>query len=103
MAAELPVVCSPVGKNVEIVVDGETGFFASTEDEWVERLDALVTSASQRAAMGRAGRQRVEERYSLERAGHEMARWFKAMVQEDALPEEGSVTPVAARDLVEAR
>jgi len=56
MAAGLPVVCSPVGHNLEVVEDGVTGFFASSTDEWRARLVQLVEDSDLRSAMGRAGR-----------------------------------------------
>jgi glycosyltransferase involved in cell wall biosynthesis len=82
MAAGLPVVCSPVGKNKEIVEDGVTGYWAGSEDEWVDRLDALIRSRELREKMGHAGREKVVERYSLRRAGPEMSAWLKSLALE---------------------
>lgn len=67
MAAGLPTVASPVGVNAEITIPGETGFLARTGEEWASALDALVRSPSLRSTMGRAGRRRCEEHYSLSR------------------------------------
>lgn len=64
MAAGLPVVASPVGMNSEVVVEGETGFLASTTQEWADAIVALVEDAELRERMGRAGRERYEARYS---------------------------------------
>jgi glycosyltransferase involved in cell wall biosynthesis len=64
MGLAIPTVCSPVGVNSEIVRDGENGFLAATEDEWVEKLTLLLRSADLRERLGRAGRATVEERYS---------------------------------------
>jgi glycosyltransferase involved in cell wall biosynthesis len=65
MAMELPVVTSPVGVNTEIISDGANGYLADTEDEWFERLAALVESAETRSAIGRAARETVVSRYSV--------------------------------------
>jgi glycosyltransferase involved in cell wall biosynthesis len=65
MAVGLPVVCSPVGINAEIVTDGVEGFWARGEEEWVARLSQLVADAGLRAAMGRRARQKVAASYSL--------------------------------------
>jgi glycosyltransferase involved in cell wall biosynthesis len=62
---ELPVVTSPVGVNVEIISNGENGYLASTDDEWFERLSALIDSAEARRAVGRAGRDTVVSGYSV--------------------------------------
>jgi glycosyltransferase involved in cell wall biosynthesis len=64
MALGIPTVCSPVGVNTEIIQDGENGFIASSEDEWVEKLGRLVHSAELRRQLGRAGRRTVEAKYS---------------------------------------
>jgi glycosyltransferase involved in cell wall biosynthesis len=65
MALELPTIMSPVGVNSEIITDGVNGFLASTEDEWVEKLSALISSAELRSRVGKAARQTVEEKYSV--------------------------------------
>ncbi len=64
-AAFLPVVCSPVGANLEVVEEGVNGCFAREEKEWWEGLKLLLGSAGVREEMGRAGRKLVEEKYSL--------------------------------------
>jgi hypothetical protein len=68
MATGLPVVCSPVGANKEILQGGITGFFATSDDEWQRNLSMLIENPALRARMGAAGRQRVEDRYSLQQS-----------------------------------
>jgi glycosyltransferase involved in cell wall biosynthesis len=65
MAMGLPVVTSPVGVNTTIITDGTNGYLARTEDEWFERLAALVESPETRASVGRAARETVVRRYSV--------------------------------------
>lgn len=65
MATGIPVVASPVGALAQIVVDGETGFLAASERDWVEHLDRLGRDVQLRRRLGAAGRRRVEERYSV--------------------------------------
>jgi glycosyltransferase involved in cell wall biosynthesis len=65
MACGVPVVASAVGVNREIVQDGVNGFLASSEDEWVEKIDALLSDPALRARFAEAGRRTVEERYSV--------------------------------------
>ena len=64
MALGTPVICSPVGVNTDIIQDSENGYLANGEDEWLEKLGALIRSAELRRRMGLAGRATVEERYS---------------------------------------
>jgi glycosyltransferase involved in cell wall biosynthesis len=64
MALGIPTVCSPVGVNTEIIQDGKNGFIADTEEEWVEKLGALIRSRELRDRLGMAGRATVEQTYS---------------------------------------
>jgi glycosyltransferase involved in cell wall biosynthesis len=73
MACGIPVVASPVGVNAEIVTDGLNGFIADSTDTWASSLSVLARDAQLRNAMGKAGRERVEERYSLQRTAPELA------------------------------
>ncbi len=67
MAAGLPVIASPVGANAEIVTSN-CGILATSSLEWVEAIVQLAGDCAIRAAMGAAGRRRVEEKYSTTRA-----------------------------------
>lgn len=62
----IPVVCTPVGVNRDIVEDGVNGFWARDEDEWQNRLLTLIREEDLRRTMGRSGREKVEKEYSLE-------------------------------------
>ena len=65
-AVSLPVVCSAVGVNREIVSEGVNGYFADTPQEWLDRLMRMLSSQEMRIRMGKAGREKVEKEYSLE-------------------------------------
>src|SRR5262249_30394047 len=65
MAAGLPVVASPVGATSEVVDDGVTGFLPNGPAAWEDRLRALAGDVELRSTMGRAGRARVGERFSV--------------------------------------
>ena len=65
MAAALPCVASPVGANREAVIDGVTGFHATSDAEWEERLERLIVSAELRRAQGAKGLEHVRARYSM--------------------------------------
>ncbi|HEX6162957.1 MAG TPA: glycosyltransferase, partial [Vicinamibacterales bacterium] len=65
MACAVPTVASPVGVNNQIIEDGTSGLLANTEAEWRDRLRMLITDAEARRRIGRAGRARIEEQYSL--------------------------------------
>jgi glycosyltransferase involved in cell wall biosynthesis len=65
MALGIPAVVSPVGVNKDIIEDGRTGLFASTEAEWASSLERLISDEKFRHTVGEAGRRTVEERYSV--------------------------------------
>lgn len=64
MSVAVPAVVSPVGVNCTMVREGENGFFAATEDEWVAKLCALA-DPDLRRRVGMAGRRTAEESLSL--------------------------------------
>lgn len=57
MAGGIPGVISPVGVNKQVLEEGVTGFFASSTQEWVIKLSALIEDAVLRRRMGDAARQ----------------------------------------------
>lgn len=65
MACGVPAVASPVGANVGILRDGETGLFAGPLEAWTVALRCLASDAALRLAAGNAGRARIEAEYSL--------------------------------------
>jgi len=73
MACGLPVTASPVGVNCEIVEHGLTGYLAGTVAEWLRALGRLRRQPQLREELGRAGRRRVENDYSLEIAAPRLA------------------------------
>jgi glycosyltransferase involved in cell wall biosynthesis len=60
------VVCTPVGVNRDLVEDGMNGFYATTPDEWEEKLSLLIENSELREQMGREGRRRVFEKYTFQ-------------------------------------
>lgn len=66
MACGLPVVASPVGVNATIVRDGETGLLATDQAQWRAALTRLIDDPALHAAMGKAGRARAVDAYSLQ-------------------------------------
>ncbi len=72
MAAGVPVVASPVGVNCEIIRDGENGFLASSEADWLMALRRLLSDALLRQQVGQQGRRTVVERYSVAAHGERL-------------------------------
>ena len=79
-AAGLPVVCSPVGANLEIVAEGETGLFARDAAEWEDRMAALLGDPGRGTALGERGRRVVRERYEASGIGDRLAALLRSAV-----------------------
>jgi glycosyltransferase involved in cell wall biosynthesis len=66
MSIEIPTIMSPVGVNTEIINDGENGFLATSDEEWINKLSALIESKTLREKIGKAGRDTVVNKFSVE-------------------------------------
>ncbi|HWU39121.1 MAG TPA: glycosyltransferase family 4 protein [Candidatus Acidoferrum sp.] len=62
MACAVPSVATPIGGNVEALVDGETGYFVPAQDEVAlhDRLRQLYLAPAERNRMGTAARKKAE-------------------------------------------
>lgn len=65
MAAGVPVVCSAVGANLDIVRHEQDGYCVRSPSEWLDALEQLCSDAALRQRLGAAGRQRVATSFSL--------------------------------------
>ena len=67
MACAVPVLATAVGGNAELVLAGETGAIVPADDvdAMAAGLVQMAADPGRSAAMGRAGRQRVEQQFSL--------------------------------------
>lgn len=67
MASALPVVASPVGLPAVLIKDGENGFLARRDEDWVHHLATLLGDEDLRRRVGNAARETVEREFGLER------------------------------------
>jgi hypothetical protein len=81
MGAGLPVVCTPSEADKDVIVHGETGFFAYDDREWNDCLLALVTDPALRERVGTAARRHVVERYGMERVLADYLRLFDEVLR----------------------
>lgn len=65
MSVGLPVVTSPVGINKELIQDGVNGFFATNQDEWIEKLHLLIEDFELRKELGMQG-WKIVQQYTIE-------------------------------------
>ncbi len=79
MALEIPTIMSPVGVNTEIIRDGENGFLADSEEEWMDKLSRLIESKELREKLGKSGRKTVVEHYSFDAWKEKYLEYFQAL------------------------
>jgi glycosyltransferase involved in cell wall biosynthesis len=77
----VPVVCTPVGVNRDLVEDGVNGFYAMTPGQWVEKLSVLVKNSSLREKMGCEGRKRVFDSYTLQACAPRLFAIFQQLME----------------------
>jgi glycosyltransferase involved in cell wall biosynthesis len=84
MAAGLPVVTTASGGVAEAVVDGETGYVVTCDQErgalaatLAERAAALLDDPALRALMGAAGARRVHTEFTVERTAAQTIRAYE--------------------------
>jgi glycosyltransferase involved in cell wall biosynthesis len=80
MALGIATIMSPVGVNTEIIQDGDNGFLASTEEEWVSKISLLVENKELRQLLGDAGRKTVVDKYSVDANKGKYLKYFNDLV-----------------------
>ncbi|MFE3290950.1 glycosyltransferase [Rhodococcus sp. NPDC059234] len=82
MACARPAVCTAVGGVSEMLEDGRTGYLVPAQDPHLlaERLSAVLSDPVSARRMGRAGRERVESEFSLDRSVAEAERAIEELV-----------------------
>jgi len=83
MAAGLPVVATGVGGTPEVVVDGVTGLLVPPRDPdaLAQAITRLLQDPDLRRKMGRAGRERVERCFSVERMVQQTEALYEELVR----------------------
>lgn len=80
MACGIPVIASPVGVNQSLVEHGVNGYLAETSTEWRDALERLLSDPQLCLQMGRAGRQKIVDNYSIQVTGPIVARLFLTLM-----------------------
>jgi glycosyltransferase involved in cell wall biosynthesis len=83
LSVGVPVVCTPVGINGDIVKDGRNGFWATSPVEWVDRLATLIGDPALRLKMGREGIETVEKGYSLTVTSEKFFQVLQSLTREE--------------------
>jgi len=73
MANGKPVVASAVGANVHAVIDGRSGFLASSSRQWEMALTSLISNSELRVSMGEESLRHFLSNYERERVQEQIA------------------------------
>jgi glycosyltransferase involved in cell wall biosynthesis len=68
MSGEAAVIASPRGQVPELIQDGVNGMLANSTQEWVDKLERLITDHELRRRIVTAGLETVRRDYSLEKS-----------------------------------
>jgi glycosyltransferase involved in cell wall biosynthesis len=79
MAMEIPAVMSPVGVNREIITNGENGFLCADEQQWIDKLSALIDDPALRQQLGKEGRKTVKDKYSVQSQKDKYIKAFRSV------------------------
>jgi glycosyltransferase involved in cell wall biosynthesis len=80
MACGIPVIVSPVGMNKEVLEKGTVGKSAQSHFEWYEAFSFYHENESIAKSHGRAGRNVIEQYYSAQLIGRQLADIFKSLL-----------------------
>lgn len=65
LALGIPAVVSPVGVNEKIVEHGVNGFICRSDEDWIRNLTLLLENRELIETMGKEGRKKISEQYSV--------------------------------------
>jgi glycosyltransferase involved in cell wall biosynthesis len=87
MAAAKPVIATDVGGNREAILDGKTGYLVPKKDYnlLADKILLLVNNKDKREEMGRNGRRRVKERFSIEVMAAETKKLYFGLLKKKGL------------------
>jgi glycosyltransferase involved in cell wall biosynthesis len=78
MALGIPPVATPLGSNPILIKEGETGFLADSDGEWVAKLERLVADPELRERVGRRAAELALSRYTLQANGERIVAAFRS-------------------------
>ena len=80
MSAGAAVLAENYGENPSLIQDGVNGVLAATPDEWLQKLEWLVTHPQERAAIARRGLETIRSRFTAERVFQQLTAAFDLMM-----------------------
>lgn len=81
MAAAVPVVATDWGYNRQVIKDGETGMLAVDDEQFYDRIKALLDSPELARRIGVAGRALIEREFSIEVVGKRLGEIIRQLAE----------------------
>ncbi len=79
LAMAKPIVADPIACEGIDVIDGESVSFATTPQEYVEKIHALFNDVSIAARLGENGRRLIEQKYSFASIGRRLSSLYESV------------------------
>jgi glycosyltransferase involved in cell wall biosynthesis len=79
MACGIPAVASPVGFNAQLIRDGENGFLADSEEDWVRKISLLLEDKKAYMDMSLKARRTFEEGYRVEPSAKKLSGYLRSL------------------------
>lgn len=80
MACGVPVVVSPIGMNTQVLGLGEVGIGATTQSEWLDAFDILLSDEKLQKKMGYLGREIIKNNYSTDVISLKLTQQFQKLI-----------------------
>lgn len=80
MAVGIPAVATPLGSNPIVIENGENGFLADTDEEWVTLLERLVEDQELRERLGKRAAEDAHRKYTLQANAEKIVGAFRSAV-----------------------
>lgn len=81
MSLEIPAIMSPVGVNTQIIENNVNGLLVKSDMDWFDGLSKLIEEPLLREKLGKAGRETVENRFSVNSQKEKYIRLFESLVE----------------------
>jgi glycosyltransferase involved in cell wall biosynthesis len=79
-ANKTPVVCSPSPAYNDLVIDGENGVMAETEDDWYKGISRLLDDREERDRLGANGYKLLTEKYDIRNFANNWLNLFSSLL-----------------------
>ncbi len=67
MSLGIPAICTDMGANRDVIEQGENGYLAKTQEDWLRYFDIIIDDIELRKKLGDEARRTVVDRYSMEK------------------------------------